>query len=40
MASSKYVLSETSGEDFAIGESYKIIHENAINNEIKCSDRQ
>ena len=39
MASSKYVLSETSGEDFAKGESFKIIHEKAINNEIQCSDR-
>ena len=39
MASSKYVLSETSGEDFAKGESYKIIHEKAINNEIQCSYR-
>ena len=32
-----YVLSETSGEDFAKGESYKIIHKKAINNEISCS---
>ena len=39
MASSMYVLSETSGEDFAKGESFKIIHEKAINHEIKCSDR-
>ena len=39
MASSKYVLSETSGEDFAKAESYKIIHEKAFNNEIQCSDR-
>ena len=37
MASSMYVLSETSGEDFAKGESYKIIHKKAINNEISCS---
>ena len=39
MASSMHVLSETSGEDFAKGESFKIIHEKAINHEIKCSDR-
>ena len=39
MASSMYVLSETSGEDFAKGEAFKIIHEKAINHEVKCSDR-
>ena len=39
MASSLYVLSETSGEDFAKGESFKIIHEKAVNQEVKCSDR-
>ena len=39
MASSMYVLSETSGEDFAKGESYKIIHEKAINNEVQCSNK-
>ena len=39
MASSMYVLSETSGEDFAKGESYKIIHKKAINNEVICSKR-
>ena len=37
MASSMFVLSETSGEDFAKGESYKVIHDKAINNEISCS---
>ena len=37
MASSKYVLSETSGEDFAKGESYKVIHDKAINNQVTCS---
>jgi 2',3'-cyclic-nucleotide 2'-phosphodiesterase (5'-nucleotidase family) len=39
MASSMYVLSETSGEDFAKGESYKIIREKALNNEVKCSNK-
>ena len=39
MASSMYVLSETSGEDFAKGESFKIIHEKAINHEIQCSNK-
>ena len=39
MASSMYVLSETSGEDFAKGEAYQIIHEKAINNEVQCSER-
>ena len=39
MASSMYVLSETSGEDFAKGESFKIIHEKAINKEVECSTR-
>ena len=37
MASSMFVLSETSGEDFAKGESYKVIHEKAINNQVTCS---
>jgi len=37
MASSMFVLSETSGEDFAKGESYNVIHEKAINNEVECS---
>jgi len=39
MASSKYVLSETSGDDFTKGDAFRIIHEKAINNEIQCSDR-
>ena len=39
MASSMYVLSETSGEDFAKGESYKVIHDKAIHNEVHCSKR-
>lgn len=30
MASSMYVLSETSGEDFAKGDSYEIIHKKAL----------
>ena len=38
MASSLFVLSETSGEDFAKGDSYKIIHDKAINNKIECSN--
>ena len=39
MASSLYVLSETSGEDFAKGESYKIIREKALNNKVTCSNK-
>ena len=39
MASSMYVLSETSGEDFAKGDAFKIIHEKAINHEVQCSNR-
>ena len=39
MASSMYILSETSGDDFAKGEPYKIIREKAINHEIQCSDK-
>ncbi len=39
MASNKFVLSESSGEDFAKGESYEIIHNKAINNKIICSKR-
>ena len=39
MASSMYVLSETSGEDFAKGDAYKIIHNKAINKKITCSER-
>ena len=37
MASSMFVLSETSGEDFAKGEAFKIIHNKAINNKVTCS---
>ena len=37
MASSNFALSENSGEDFAKGESFSIIHEKAINNKIECS---
>ena len=39
MASSMYVLSETSGEDFAKGDSYEIIHKNAIEKKITCSTK-
>jgi len=39
MASSMYVLSETSGEDFAKGEAFTVIHEKAINNEVECSTK-
>ena len=39
MASSMYVLSETSGEDFAKGESYNVIRNKALNNKISCSKR-
>ena len=39
MASSMFVLSETSGEDFAKGDSFKIIHDKAVNNKINCSKR-
>ena len=38
MASSLFVLSETSGEDFAEGDCFKIIHEKAVNKEVTCSD--
>jgi len=38
MASSLFVLSETSGEDFIEGECFNIIHEKAINKEVTCSD--
>ena len=38
MASSKYILSETSGDDFAKGVSYEIIHSKYLENKIKCSD--
>jgi 2',3'-cyclic-nucleotide 2'-phosphodiesterase (5'-nucleotidase family) len=39
MASSLYVLSETSGEDFAKGESYDIIHKKAIEKKVTCSTK-
>ena len=39
MASSIYVLSETSGEDFAKGDSYEIIHKKAIEKKITCSTK-
>ena len=39
MASSMYVLSENSGEDFAKGDSYKIISEKVLNHEVQCSER-
>ena len=39
MASSKYILSETSGDDFAKGVSYEIIHSKYLENKIKCSDK-
>ena len=39
MASSMYVLSETSGEDFAKGESFEIIHKKAIDKKVSCSTK-
>ena len=39
MASSMYVLSETSGEDFAKGESYEVIHKKAIEKKVTCSTK-
>ena len=39
MASSMYVLSETSGEDFAKGDSYEIIHKKAIEKKVTCSTK-
>ena len=39
MASSLFVLSETSGEDFAKGKAFKIIHKKAINNKVTCSKK-
>ena len=39
MASSMYVLSETSGEDFAKGESYEIIHKKALDKKVSCSTK-
>jgi 2',3'-cyclic-nucleotide 2'-phosphodiesterase (5'-nucleotidase family) len=38
MASSLFVLSETSGEDFAEGDCFNIIHEKAIKKEVTCSN--
>ena len=38
MASSLFVLSETSGEDFAKGKAFKIIHEKAVRKEVSCSN--
>ena len=38
MASSLFVLSETSGEDFAKGKAFKVIHEKAINKKVTCSN--
>ena len=39
MASSLYVLSETSGEDFAKGKSYEIIHKKAVDKKVECSTK-
>ena len=39
MASSMYVLSETSGEDFAKGESFEIIHKKALDKKVSCSTK-
>ena len=39
MGSSLYVLSETSGEDFAKGKSYEIIHKKAIEKKVTCSTK-
>ena len=38
MASSKYILSETSGEDFAKGDAFKIINKKFIDKKIQCSN--
>ena len=38
MASSLFVLSETSGEDFAKGKAFKIINKKALNKEVVCSN--
>ena len=38
MASSLFVLSETSGEDFAKGKAFTIIHNKAVNKEVSCSN--
>ena len=34
-----YVLSETSGEDFAKGESYDVIHQKAVDKKVTCSTK-
>ena len=39
MASSLFVLSETSGEDFAKGKSFKIIHDKAVKKQVFCSKK-
>ena len=39
MASSKYILSETSGEDFAKGDSFKIIQQKFLEKKIECSNK-
>ena len=38
MASSLFVLSETSGEDFAKGKSYEVIHAKAMDKKVTCSN--
>ena len=38
MASSLFVLSETSGEDFAKSPSFEIIHKKALDKEVRCSN--
>ena len=38
MASSLFVLSETSGEDFAKGKSFEIIHAKAMDKKVTCSN--
>ena len=39
MASSLFVLSETSGEDFAKGKAYEVIHKKAVDKEVTCSNK-
>jgi 2',3'-cyclic-nucleotide 2'-phosphodiesterase (5'-nucleotidase family) len=39
MASSLFVLSETSGEDFAKGKAYEIIHKKAVDKKVTCSKK-
>ena len=38
MASSKYILSETSGKDFDKGDSYEIIKRKVLENKVECSN--